>query len=170
MPPSATAPASANPAPSPAATSVPRLTLASADFRSGGRIPVRFTCDGRDVSPSLSWTGVPTGTRRLALIVDDPDANHFIHWIAYAIDPEAARLGEGAGAANSALRQGTNDFGRVGYGGPCPPSGTHRYVFTLYALAGPLGLDGNPRGAAVRAALAGAVVLAKATLTATYAR
>ncbi len=102
--------------------------------------------------------------------MDDPDAGHFAHWSAYAIAPGTTRLAEGAGSAGARLAQGTNDFGRVGYGGPCPPSGTHHYVFTLYALAAPLDLSGAPGASAVRAALAKARVLGKATLTATYHR
>ncbi len=153
---------------SPAPT--PRFALTSAAFSAGGAIPARFTCDGRDLSPGMTWTGTPAGTRSLVLLVDDPDAHGFAHWIAYAIDPTATALAEGAGAAASHLAQGTNDFGRVGYGGPCPPSGTHHYVFTLYALAAPLGLSGSPRASAVRAALARAHVLGRTTLTATYRR
>jgi len=118
----------------------------------------------------MGWSGTPAGTAWLVLIMDDPDALGFAHWIAYAIPPGTTRLAENAGAPSSRMAQGTNDFGRVGYGGPCPPSGSHRYVFTLYALAAPLGLTGTPRASAVRAALAGARVLGTATLTARYAR
>jgi Raf kinase inhibitor-like YbhB/YbcL family protein len=153
-------------APTPAA----RLTVTSSSFRAGGAMPARFTCDGTDVSPQLAWSGVPAGTASLALLVDDPDAGAIVHWIAYSIAPATTRLAEGAGAADSQLAQGTNDFGRVGYGGPCPPSGTHHYRFTLYALAAPLGLAGSPRAPAVRSALATATILGKAVLTATYRR
>jgi Raf kinase inhibitor-like YbhB/YbcL family protein len=142
----------------------------SSAFRASGAIPARFTCAGADESPPLAWTGVPVGTKRLVLIVDDPDAGHFTHWIAFSIAPASASLAEGVGTATSSLVQGTNDFGRVGYGGPCPPSGTHHYVFTLYALAGPLGLDGNPRAAVVRAALGRAEILGTATLIGTFRR
>ena len=149
----------------------PRFTLTTAAFHAGGSIPARFTCDGQDVSPAMAWSGTPAGTKSLVLIADDLDAHSFTHWIAYAISPGTTRLAEGAGAANSTrLAQGTNDFGHVGYGGPCPPSGTHRYVFTLYALAARLGLSGAPRAAAVRAALAEAQIIGKATITARYSR
>ncbi len=171
VPSAAAAPSpSGAPAATPAPTPTPRFTLASSAFRPGGQIPARFTCDGADVSPAMSWTGTPGGTKALALIVDDVDASGFAHWIAFAIPPGTTGLAEGAGASRSSLVQGTNDFGRVGYGGPCPPSGTHRYVFTLYALAGPLGLDGEPRAGLVRSALARTRVLGSASVTATYSR
>ena len=158
------------PMPSPIANPAD-FVLTSAAFHVDGVIPARFTCDGRNLSPAMAWTGVPAGTAWLVLIVDDLDAHNFTHWIVYGIAPATTRLDEGAGGANSTrLAQGTNDFGHVGYGGPCPPSGTHRYVFTLYALAAPLGLSGAPDGATVRAALAKADVLGKASISARYAR
>lgn len=156
--------------PGPVPTPTPRLTLASGAFAAGDAIPRRFTCDGADVSPDLSWTGVPDAAGSLVLLVDDPDARDFAHWIVYALPPTVSHLEAGAGAASSHLAQGTNDFGRVGYGGPCPPSGTHHYRFTLYALAEPLGLSGAPRAAAVRAALDKSRILGAVTLTATYRR
>ena len=147
------------------------FTLTTAAFHTDGVIPARFTCDGRDISPAMAWTGTPSGTAWLVLVMDDIDAHDFTHWIAYAIRPGTTRLDEGAGAATSSqLAQGANDFGHVGYGGPCPPSGTHRYVFALSALGAPLGLSGTPDGATVRAALAKAQVLGKASITARYAR
>lgn len=158
------------PTPTPAPTPTPRLSLTSAAFHAGGSIPARFTCDGADTSPALAWSGVPDGTASLVLLVDDPDARDFAHWIAYAISPASTHLDEGAGAARAALAQGTNDFGRVGYGGPCPPSGTHHYRFTLYALAEPLALSGSPRASVVRSALGKAPVLSQVTLTGTYRR
>lgn len=158
-----------NDSPTPAPT-VTGFTLTTAAFHTDGMIPARFTCDGRDVSPAMAWTGTPDGTKWLVLIVDDIDAHNFTHWIAYAIAPGTTRLAEGAGAATSRLAQGTNDFGKVGWGGPCPPSGKHRYVFTLYALAAPLGLAGTPGAADVHAALDKAEILGKASITASYAR
>lgn len=159
------------PTPTPAPTPAPVFALTSEVIPQGGAIPRRFTCDGADVSPALAWTGVPEGTASLALIVDDPDARGFAHWLAYAIPANMTHLGEGAGAPTTQfMPQGTNDFGRIGYGGPCPPSGTHHYRFTLYALAEPLGVPGGARASAVRAALDKATVLGKVTLTATYAR
>jgi Raf kinase inhibitor-like YbhB/YbcL family protein len=147
-----------------------QFALTSSAFHPGGAIPAQYSCDGKDVSPALAWSGVPDGTKSLALLVDDPDAHDFAHWIVYAMPADTAKLDQGAGAASSHLAQGTNDFGHVGYGGPCPPSGTHHYRFTLYALADPLALTGAPRAAAVRTALAKANVLGKATLTGTFAR
>jgi Raf kinase inhibitor-like YbhB/YbcL family protein len=171
--PSSTPVQSATSGPSPIAvpSPMPRFTLTSDGFQPSGSVPVRFTCDGRDISPAIAWTGVPAGTKGLVLTVRDPDARNFTHWIAYAIAPATTRLAEGAGTANSTrLAQGTNDFGRVGYGGPCPPSGTHRYVFTLYALDEPLGLSGAPNAAAVNAALGRVRILGEAQLTAIYHR
>lgn len=147
------------------------FTLTSTAFHAGGSIPSRFTCDGADVSPGLEWNGVPSGTAALVLVVDDPDAHGFVHWLVLDIDPSLGpALSQGISTSAKTPRQGINDFGRVGWGGPCPPSGTHRYVFTLYALAGPLGLAGAPRAAAVRSALARAVVTGKAVLEARYRR
>jgi Raf kinase inhibitor-like YbhB/YbcL family protein len=147
------------------------FALTSADIRQGGAIPRRFTCDGADVSPAIAWTGLPEGTRSVALVLDDPDARNFAHWLAYAIPANMTHLAENAGSpATQFMQQGTNDFGAIGYGGPCPPSGTHHYRFTLYALADALGVSGGARASAVRAAIDKATVLGKVTLTATYAR
>jgi Raf kinase inhibitor-like YbhB/YbcL family protein len=156
--------------PTPTPTPSPLFAMTSSAFDAGGAIPRRFSCDGADGSPELAWTGVPDGTASLALLVDDPDARDFAHWIVYAMPASTAHLAEGAGAAGARLAQGTNDFGRVGYGGPCPPSGTHHYRFTLYALAKPLALSGAPRAGAVRSALDRATILGEVTLTATYRR
>jgi Raf kinase inhibitor-like YbhB/YbcL family protein len=143
--------------------------LKSPSFVEGGSIPIKHSCDGQDVSPALVWEGAPASTAALALIVDDPDARGFIHWVAYNISGGAAGgLPEGAGSA-SAPPQGRNDFGRARWGGPCPPSGTHHYRFTLYALSAPLTLSGTPSASEVRGALA-RVLLGHTTLTATYTR
>ena len=108
--------------------------LTSPAFADGADIPVRHTCDDSNISPALTWTGVPERTRSLALIMDDPDAPRgvFTHWIVYNVAPAAGQLGEGVTPAS----QGRNSFGRTGYGGPCPPAedNAHRYRFTLYAL------------------------------------
>src|SRR5919197_6162289 len=116
------------------------LEITSGAFEEGATIPRRHTCDGENVSPPLAWSGAPEGTRSLALIVDDPDApvGTFAHWLAWGLDREAGGLGEGERAPS----EGRNDFGRTGYGGPCPPRGhgRHRYFFRLYALAGELDL------------------------------
>lgn len=118
------------------------LAISSPAFSDGGPIPRAHTCDGADLSPPLTWSGVPSGAKQLALIVDDPDApgRVWVHWVLYGVTPSVSTLP--AGVANDgelqkpvAARQGTNDSRRLGYGGPCPPPGpAHRYVFTLYAL------------------------------------
>jgi Raf kinase inhibitor-like YbhB/YbcL family protein len=111
-----------------------RLEIASSAFEEGEQIPRRHTCDGENLSPRLSFAGIPEGTRSLALIVDDPDApvGTFDHWLAWGIDPGAGLLDEG----EAAPREGRNGFGVTGYSGPCPPPGhgPHRYFFRLHAL------------------------------------
>ena len=108
--------------------------LTSPTFADGADIPARHTCDGDDVSPHLTWSDTPEGTRSLALVMDDPDAPRglFTHWIVYDVPADVTELGE----SSTLGTQGRNSFGRSGYGGPCPPSGDepHRYRFTLYAL------------------------------------
>jgi Raf kinase inhibitor-like YbhB/YbcL family protein len=146
------------------------FTLTSTAFAAGASIPRRFTCDGEDVSPELSWTGTPAGTGALVLLTDDPDARGWVHWIVLDLPGANGSLPEAVPSSADPPAQGRNDFGRRGWGGPCPPSGTHRYTFTLYALAVPLGLPGTPDGAAVRRALADATVLGSARLEATYRR
>jgi len=111
------------------------FTLTITAFADGGLIPAKFTCEGANVSPELRWNDTPANTRSYALIVDDPDApaGTFTHWVLFDMPAERSSLAEGAGAIGVA---GKNDFGRVGYGGPCPPRGhgPHRYTFTLHAL------------------------------------
>ncbi len=120
-----------------------RFTLRSPSFQDGGAIPRRHTCDGEDVSPRLEWEGLPAGTKSLALVMYDPDApaGTFIHWVLYDAPPSLGHIPEGvrpeADVVEGVGRQGVNDFGRVGYGGPCPPRGhgQHRYYFALHALS-----------------------------------
>jgi Raf kinase inhibitor-like YbhB/YbcL family protein len=145
------------------------FTLTSSAFAEGGSIPREFTCDADDTSPPLEWTGQPEGSAGLALIVDDPDAGGFVHWVVYDIDPAAAGLAEGAATASGAPAQGRNSFGQTGYGGPCPPSGTHHYVFRLLVLDRKLGLSGTPQASEVLAAADGHI-LDEAQLTGTYRR
>ena len=116
----------------------------------------------------LAWSGAPAGTAAFALIVDDPDARGFVHWVVFDVPAEQASLAEGA-SGGAGLGEGRNDFGRRGWGGPCPPSGSHRYIFELSALDAPLGLGGSPTAADVRRAMAGHV-LGSARLTGTYRR
>lgn len=115
-------------------------------FRDGGPIPKKSTCDGPDVSPALSWSDPPAGTKSLAIIADDPDApgGTWVHWVLYDLPADTRKLPEGVAKdrelPNGAL-QGRNDFGKIGYNGPCPPRGsTHRYFFKLYALDSKTGL------------------------------
>ena len=146
------------------------FSLTSSAFKDGGAIPRRFTCDGENVSPDLGWAGAPEDTGAFVLIVVDPDARDFVHWIAYDISATpTGGLPLGVSSSPDAPPQGTNSFGKRGYGGPCPPSGTHHYRFTLSALDAPVELTGTPRIDAVRAAMSGHV-LAEATLTGTYHR
>ena len=148
---------------------VDELELRSDAFVDGGQLQPDFTCDGDDVSPPLAWDGAPDGTAAYALIVDDPDARGFVHWAVAHIRGDVTALERNASASRSDLVQGRNDFGRGGYGGPCPPSGSHRYVFRLLALSQPLELSGAPDADAVRAAAEGHI-LAEGALTATYRR
>ena len=112
------------------------MTLSSSAFHAGTAIPKRHTCDGGDFSPPLSWSGVPAGTRSFAVVVDDPDARGFTHWLLFNIPASTASLAEGIkpGALPAGAAEGSNDFGSTGYRGPCPPIGRHRYVHKLYAL------------------------------------
>jgi hypothetical protein len=149
--------------------------LKSAAFPGGGEIPKQHTCDGSDVSPPLEWTSLPAGTKSLALVCEDPDApgGLFVHWVLWAIPASASALPEGVkqdATRPDGSRQGRNDFGRIGYNGPCPPRGpAHRFVFTLQAL------DAVPDLApgATRRQLLDAIeghVLGRAQLTGKYAR
>lgn len=119
--------------------SVKTMTLTSKAFASEGLIPAKFTCDGENISPALEWNPPPAGTKSLALIVEDPDApgQTFIHWVLYDLPPDTRQLPEKV-VSQPFLKQGgmqgKSSFGKYGYGGPCPPSGTHRYIFKLYAL------------------------------------
>jgi Raf kinase inhibitor-like YbhB/YbcL family protein len=144
--------------------------LTSPAFEAGAAIPQKFSCDGEDVSPALEWSGAPDDTTAMALIVDDPDARGFIHWVVFdMVGSQTGGLAEGNSSSPDAPTQGRNDFNRTGWGGPCPPSGTHRYRFTLYALDDLLGLTGTPTAEDVRAAMQGHV-LGESELTGTYTR
>src|SRR5438105_2930693 len=115
------------------------MRIESSAFSEGGQIPRSYTCDGEDISPQLSWSGVPEGARSLGLICDDPDApgKTWVHWVIFNLPPGTRELPEGVPAragVSGGGAQGTNDFRKVGYGGPCPPGGSHRYIFKLYAL------------------------------------
>jgi Raf kinase inhibitor-like YbhB/YbcL family protein len=116
-----------------------KINVISSAFQEGGMIPKQYTCDDKDVSPPLAWDSVPEGTKSLALICDDPDApmGTWVHWVLYDLPSIARELPENVPPKkilDNGARQGTNDFRKIGYGGPCPPGGTHRYYFKLYAL------------------------------------
>ena len=144
------------------------FTLTSPDFEDGGAIPRRYACDGDDTSPPLAWSGAPGDAAAMALVVDDPDANGFVHWVVFDMTASATgSLPAGWSKSPDAPPQGTNSFGRVGYGGPCPPSGSHRYNFRLLALGQELALSGSPKAQEVLDAAAGHI-LAEARLTGTY--
>lgn len=152
------------------------FTITSPAFTHEGAIPGRFTCDGDDRSPALGWAGVPEGAKSLALLVIDPDAPDpaapkmtYVHWVLYDMPPGASGLAEGVapGALPPGTREGTNDWKRTGYGGPCPPIGRHRYFFQLFALDRMLGDLGEPTRTALEQAMKGHV-LARAELMGTY--
>jgi Raf kinase inhibitor-like YbhB/YbcL family protein len=152
------------------------LSLTSSSFAHQGDMPSRYTCEGQDVSPALSWSGAPEGTRSLVLIVDDPDAPDprapkmtWVHWVLYDLPPTAPGLAEAmqSTALPEGTREGLNDWKRTGYGGPCPPIGRHRYFHKLYALDAPLGDLGNPTKDALLEVMSGHV-LAHAELIGTY--
>jgi hypothetical protein len=154
------------------------LRITSTAFEANGPIPRRHTCDGGDVSPALAWAGVPPGSRSLVLIVDDPDAPDpaaprmiWVHWVLYNLPPDLTGLPEGVAPAAlpPGTLEGTNDWKRTGYGGPCPPVGRHRYFHKLFALDTVLPDLGRPTRANVEKAMEGHV-LAKAELIGTYRR
>jgi Raf kinase inhibitor-like YbhB/YbcL family protein len=150
------------------------FALKTTAFSEGGSIPKKYTCDGTDLSPALTWADAPAGTQSLALIADDPDApvGTWTHWIAWNIPtqgglPEGLAKGESVGADT---RQGKNDFKRIGYGGPCPPPGKpHRYFFKLYALDSKLDLKPGGSRSELERAMKGHV-LGQAELMGKYGR
>jgi len=151
------------------------VKLTTTAFSPGGDIPKPFTCDGSDSSPALAWTSPPAGTQTFALVVDDPDApgRTWVHWLLYDLPATARELSEGiarGGTVRAGGHQGRNDFGKIGYGGPCPPPGTtHRYYFRLHALDAKLGLEPGASRADVDRAMRGHI-LASAELMGRYRR
>ena len=151
------------------------LLLSSTAFKQGDKIPVKYTCDGQDISPPLEWGEPPPGTQAFALIVDDPDApvGVFTHWVIFNIPSDSRKLAEAIPTQvqlSSGALQGKNDFGRMGYGGPCPPPGRpHRYQFTLYALDQPFDLKAGVSKKQLLGAMQGHI-LAQGQLTGTYQR
>lgn len=150
------------------------LTLTSPAFGHQGEIPSRYTCQGEDISPALVWSGMPDGTKSLVLIVDDPDAPDpaapkmtWVHWLLYNLPADGSGLDENVQSLPAGTLEGTNDWKRSGYGGPCPPIGRHRYFFKLYALDTVLPDLGEPRKDALEAAMQGHI-LEKTELIGTY--
>jgi len=150
------------------------LSITSESFAAQGEIPRKYTCEGDDVSPPLSWSGAPAGTKSLALIVDDPDAPDpkaprmtWVHWVLYNLPPTAAGLAKAVKTLPAGTQSGKNDWGRAGYGGPCPPIGRHRYFHKLYALDTLLEGLATPTKAELERAMAGHI-LGQAELVGTY--
>jgi len=143
------------------------ISVTTPAFQAGGDVAAKFTCNGANVNPELKINGVPNEAKSLVLIVDDPDAPRglFTHWIVWNIDPKATDIGENSAPAGGI--QGTNDFGKRNYGGPCPPSGTHRYFFKIFALDAKVDLKPSARRAELDAAMRGHI-LAQSELMARY--
>lgn len=150
------------------------MSIASTAFEHNGTIPRLYTCEGRDISPPLNWTGIPSGTQTLALIVDDPDAPDpaaprmtWVHWVLYNLPATLTGLPEAVQTLPAGALQGLNDWNHTGYGGPCPPIGRHRYFFRLYALDAQLPDLKRPTKKALEQALKGHI-LAQAQWVGTY--
>jgi Raf kinase inhibitor-like YbhB/YbcL family protein len=150
----------------PTPASAGTFTLVSGAFTDGAAIPVRYTCDGAGVSPPLEWRSAPAGTAAFVLLVEDPDARGFVHWVVGPIPAMATGLPEGTGPTDPP--QGRNGFGKPGWGGPCPPSGTHHYLFRLAALPAGVTVAGPITADAARWLLSSAAAVAQ--LTGTYTR
>lgn len=150
------------------------ISVKSLSFEEGEAIPRKHTCDGEDVSPPLTWSGVPEGTKSMAVVCDDPDApaGIWVHWVIYNLPADTGGLGENVPPRETlpdGARQGKNDFRKIGYNGPCPPGGTHRYFFKVYALDRLLDLPPGATKAELVRAMEGHV-LAQGSLMGTYSR
>ncbi|MFB3145394.1 MAG: YbhB/YbcL family Raf kinase inhibitor-like protein [Candidatus Methylomirabilales bacterium] len=150
------------------------MQITSQAFEAGGMIPAKYTCDGPDLSPPLRWADPPAGTQSYALIADDPDApvGTWVHWVLWNIPADASGLEENlpkSASLPNGAKQGTTDFRRIGYGGPCPPSGTHRYFFKLYALDTMLELPSSTTKRDLEGAMQGHI-LGQAELVGKYQR
>jgi len=134
-----------------------KIKITSSAFREGGNIPSKFTCDGSDTSPPLQISGVPSEAKSLVLIADDPDApgGLFTHWLVWNIPPQTNSIAEGSAPKGV---QGANDFGKLGYRGPCPPPGTHRYSFKVFALDRELDLRSGAKRGQVDGAMKGHII------------
>jgi hypothetical protein len=152
----------------------PEIRLISRAFKEGQPIPPTYTCDGVNVSPPLEWSGVPKTAKTVAIICDDPDApgGTWVHWVVYNLPADNIGLVENLPATPDLKAggfQGKNDFEKIGYGGPCPPSGTHRYFFKIYALDGELSLKAGATKAEMMKAMEGHIVV-QGQLMGTYRR
>ena len=150
------------------------LKLTSTAFNDGEMIPGKYTCDGANISPPLSWSGVPANAKTMALVCDDPDApgKTWVHWVAYDLPTSTDSLPENVSKDEKlpgGSKQGTNDFKKIGYGGPCPPSGTHRYYFKVYALDAETSLSAGATKDQLLKAIDGHIV-AQGQLTGKYKR
>lgn len=150
------------------------MKLSSSAFNEGAMIPATYTCDGVNISPPLQWSDAPAAVKSFALICDDPDApmGTWVHWVVYNIPPTVSELPEKVPASDTladGTRQGINDFRKTGYGGPCPPGGTHRYFFKLYALDALLPVEPGMTKAKLLKAMEGHI-LAEAQVTGKYKR
>lgn len=145
------------------------MKITSPAFQSNGMIPLKYTCDGENLNPPLAFSEIPRGAKSLVLVSDDPDApaGTWVHWIVYNISPETKELKENNLPAGAG--QGITSFGKIGYGGPCPPSGTHRYFFKLYALDTVLQFAASPNKADLEEAMSNHI-LAYAELIGQYSR
>ena len=145
-----------------------KMKITSSAFQQGGNMPSKFSCDGANASPPLQISDIPTEAKSLVLIVDDPDAPSglFTHWAVWNISPQTTTIGEGSTPKGV---QGTNDFGKSGYGGPCPPSGTHRYYFKVFALDRELDLPVGAKRSHLDSAIKGHVI-AQGELMGRYSR
>ncbi len=150
------------------------LKITSSAFDHGSLIPKKYTCDGEDISPPLSWNSIPANIESFALICDDPDApmDTWVHWVIFNVPGDSTGLAEGISpekVLENGTKQGTNDFGKIGYGGPCPPNGTHRYYFKLYALDTTLEMESGITKAELLRAMQGHI-LAEGQLMGKYTR
>ena len=145
-----------------------KMKITSSAFQQGGNIPSKFTCDGANTSPPLQISDMPSEAKSLVLIVDDPDAPSglFTHWAVWNISPQTSAIAEGSTPKGA---QGTNDFGKSGYGGPCPPSGTHRYYFKIFALDREVVLPSGAKRSELNTAMKGHVI-AQGELMGRYSR
>jgi len=150
------------------------IKMKSLAFVPGGKIPGKYTCDGMDISPPVSWTSGPEGTKTFALICDDPDApmGTWVHWVLFNLPADITEFRENVPPEKeleNGAKQGMNDFRKIGYGGPCPPGGTHRYFFKLYALDTEINLEAGATKAELLKAMEGHI-LAEGQLIGRYER